>query len=550
MWFKKNKIGLALPAAHAALAPARAMTSFLRRHFRQKYQGRFKFARTVFLFDAVLVLIAASLIGLNIFILRHPTAPKAGLSLNLRANDLIAAQPLLLEAVVQSTDERAHDGVELAWHLPPWVEIVRADPPLAPGNRALLGQVAPSLEQRSKLWVNIRALPKTKIDFSFSLSDQTMLWPKVYSGTYQRTIETSALSAEPDIKARSIQLGGSLPIVVKNNSSAIAPAVIVRLIQKTGAPNSHFAQGHAVLIGAMPAGEKRVVFLEVDGQTSSTQANFVWQVEDASWPVNIHELDFNLVKPLNVSIQMPASVSPEDELIGVGYFSAEPCQLRVYHARQILTEGTVAGTYDLSAGQGRIFVPLKAGGTTTAASWSAVPVCGRPGGLTVGARSVGLLSNKLAFKAAARFFAETGDQLGVGPLPPQAGETTSYWIVWSVGPTETDLKNLILQTTLGAGVRATGKFAAPVAGNFSADGAQVIWSVPSLPATGQVPATFAFEIEYNPTPADRGGIGVLIRKSSARALEAESGMVFEATVAAQDTNLIFDTQATGRGRVE
>ena len=550
MWFKKTKTGLALPAAHAALAPTRAATSFLRRHFRQKYQGRFKFARAVFIFDAVLVVIAIALIGLNIFILRHPIAPKSGLSLNLRADNLVAAQPLLLEAVVRSADERAHAGVELAWHLPPWVEIVRADPPLTQGNRARLGQVTPSVEQHSRLWVNIRALPKTKIDFSFSLSDQTMLWPKVYSGAYQRVIEASALSAEPDIKARSIQLGGSLPIVVKNNSSAIAPAVILRLIQKTGAPNSHFAQGDAVLIGAMQAGEKRVVFLEVDGQTSSTQANFVWQVEDASWPVNIYEMDLNLVEPLNVSIQMPASALPETELINLDYFSAEPCQLRVYHARQILTEDVMAGMYDLSAGRGRIFVPLMAGSTTSAASWSAVPVCGRPDDLRVGARSVGLLSNKLAFKAAARFFAETGDQLGVGPLPPKVGEPTSYWIVWTVGPTEADLKNLILQTTLGAGVRATGKFAAPVAGDFSADGAQVIWSIPFLPATGQVPATFAFEIEYTPTLAERSRVGVLIQKSSARAMDAESETVFEATAAAQDTNLIFDSKATGRGRVE
>lgn len=550
MFFKKNKTGLALPVLNTALTAPRAMTSFFRRRFRQKYQGQFKFARTVFAFDAALVLIAAALVGLNILVLMHPAAPKPGLSLSLRADELTAAKPMMLEAVVQAVDERTHEGVELAWHLPPWVEIIRADPPLAAGNRALLGQVTPSLDQHSRLWVNIRALPKTKIDFSFSLHDQAMLWPRVYSGSYQRTIGISALSAESDIQARAVQLGGVLPIVVKNSSSLTAPAVILRLTKKTGAPNSRFAQGDEMLIGKMNPGEKRVVFLEVDGQTSSTQASFAWQVEDAALPVNAYELDVKIVEPLNVTVQLPASVSPEAELINVDYFSAELCQLRVYHPRQILTENAEAGVYNLSVGHGRIFVPLRADSTTTAASWSAVPVCERQGDLIVGERSVGLLSTELAFKAAARFFAETGDQLGVGPLPPRVGETTSYWIIWSVGPTEADLKNLTLQTTLGAGAKATGKFAAPVAGNFTADDTQVNWSIPFLPATGDVPATFAFEIEYTPASAERGRTGVLIQKSSARAMDAESEIMYEATAAAQDTKLIFDTKAAGQGIIE
>jgi hypothetical protein len=96
-----------------------------------------------------------------------------------------------------------------------------------------------------------------------------------------------------------------------------------------------------------------------------------------------------------------------------------------------------------------------------------------------------------------RYYAATGDQLGIGPLPPRVGETTRYWVRLS---SEAFRAHLVL----GKNVRFTGRKA----------------------------ANNIFEIELTPDASQKGSVPVLI--------ESAAGI---------DTNIPNDQIGKGNGKV-
>jgi hypothetical protein len=222
----------------------------------------------------------------------------------------------------------------------------------------------------------------------------------------------------------------------------------------------------------------------------------------------------------------------------------------VFHPLQETNADTHARAYDISSGSGVVNILMRSGARTSDTVWSVIPFVIRNGSTVFGRREVGVLSTPFHFETAARYYAQTGDQIGVGPLPPRHGETTSYWIVWSIGPTDADLKDILINATLPPNVRATGKSASEVAGDFSVSGSDVSWNIPSLPQTGDAPKTFAFEIEISPSVSDIGKYLKLIGKSYAKATEVRSGAFLEAETQPESTDLGKDNKAKGMGIIQ
>ncbi|MBU1032520.1 MAG: hypothetical protein ABII13_03410 [Patescibacteria group bacterium] len=551
MFKKRKRTGLALHTSNVALTTARTFTSYARRHFYKKYREQFRFARSVFIFDAVLLVIALGLLILNVVFFTRPFfVPEPGLSMVLNADGFISAQPMPIEVVIKAGDGRVHEDVELTWHLPPWMEIIRSEPPLDRWNSIDLGKVTPTVDKRSRLFVNIRALPKSRAVLSFSLKEKVGDKTQVFTGSDERVVLGSALIIETISEARAVQSGGSLPIVVHNKSSLEAPAVILRLVDKKGASGVSLSEGDSVHIGDMAPDERRVLFVDVNEEETQDNSELVLQLEDKSLPVYRLNLNFKITDSVSISLVEPLRSVPGSEFTNIDYVTKERSGVWVYHPLQITLDDEAARIYDLAPPQGRVHIPLKIDERTKVSTWSAIPYSVSQDGLTFGRRYTGILSTAFPFGAAARYYTAAGDQVGVGPLPPRAGEATSYWIIWSVGPTDADLKDLDFGTVLGSGVSATGKFASQIPGTFFTSDSNVSWTVPSLPATGDTAATFAFEIEYKPTASDRGKVHNLISESTVSAIEARSSSALKSNFSSLDTNLEFDLQAQGFGIVK
>ncbi|MBI4138650.1 hypothetical protein HY479_00675 [Candidatus Uhrbacteria bacterium] len=545
----KRKTGLPIQAAQVVLAPSRAVTSYLRKWFDHRYRRRGA-SGWLFAFDLALLAVAGLLVAANLFFVLRPFfSPLRGVELVLRAPPLTAARPVPIEAVIRATDGRTHPNVGLTWHLPSWVEIVSAEPPLTENNSVLLGEVSPAQDRRSRLRVLIRAPSDTDVPFAFKLQEGSPLSGNVFTGSESRPVVASALTATPAFSVDQVEPGGTIPIIVKNGSSLAAPAVILRLTGADGAARSRFDDGSDVHIGALGAEEERIAYLSVVPDPGVSRVELRWELQDESRTVQVFRIPLRISDSVGVHVVEPLRSTPGGAT-AISTVSDAPAGLWVAHPLQETGSASHARTYDLAAGTSRISIPIRPGARTTDSTWSVIPFIVRSGMTVVGKRTVGVLSTPFPFAAAGRYYAETGDQVGVGPLPPRVGETTSYWIVWSVGPTDADLRDLTIEAPLLNGVRATGKFASDVPGNFSSDDGRARWSVPSVSRSGDTPTTFAFEIEYAPTAAHRGKVVQLVGKSSATGIEARSGATLEAEAPSQDTNLQNDERANGRGTVE
>ncbi|MFA6547767.1 MAG: hypothetical protein WCT11_02335 [Candidatus Magasanikbacteria bacterium] len=115
-----------------------------------------------------------------------------------------------------------------------------------------------------------------------------------------------------------------------------------------------------------------------------------------------------------------------------------------------------------------------------------------------------ILATELSLKAESRYYTDEGDQLGRGPLPPQVGETTKYWIFIRANNTTNPVRDAMFSATLPNGVNFTGKQSVSIgpALTFDETNRTVSWNYRELPANSQT--GLYFEVAVTPTPEQMG----------------------------------------------
>ncbi|MBI2475251.1 hypothetical protein HYV69_02370 [Candidatus Uhrbacteria bacterium] len=114
------------------------------------------------------------------------------------------------------------------------------------------------------------------------------------------------------------------------------------------------------------------------------------------------------------------------------------------------------------------------------------------------------LTTPIIFDSFARYTTATGDQIGRGPIPPQSGKETTYWIFWHVSGTTNELSNVEITGILPANVRFTGR--QTVSQNkgveYDPNTREISWKsdsvMPTLSPTSKI-VGIAFELGVTPT---------------------------------------------------
>lgn len=549
---KHGKTGLAHHAATVAFTPARSLTSHVRRRYQERYKGRYRFFRFVFGFDIFLVGIAAALFLFDAVLLIHALLPSdPGIALTLQTPPLRASDTIPVVATLRVTDGRTHEDVSLRWKLPAWVDVVSADPAMEKGGLTYIGNMRPGQDRALRLLVRIKAFPGTKLPFSFSVRQFGAFGiPLVHDGSEERIVQSGVLSATPAVEAGSILSGGSFPLVLANVGSATATLVTLRLTVQDGAPDARFGSGDvSVFVRDLAPRERRILFVDV-GRLTSKKVRLGWEVQDGAQVVQTAQRELSVVQNIALSSLEPLRIRRDlnDAALSFSYRSTGigralvvvPGTTRAVGAEPFLLYGLEQGEHPFSLSTS---LPQGSG------EWHVFLIDDTVEGNAYGMHLRALLSAAFSFRAEARYYTDIGDQIGIGPLPPRVGEKTTYWIVWTVGPTESDMTQLVMKTVLPSTVRATGKFASAARGVFQTDGRSVTWSVLAFPATGGESVSFAFEVELTPTESDRGHPVPLLLDSSARALDAETGELREASAGSDTTDVPRDAKAAGKGVV-
>jgi hypothetical protein len=205
--------------------------------------------------------------------------------------------------------------------------------------------------------------------------------------------------------------------------------------------------------------------------------------------------------------------------------------------------------YDVPVGHTDITVPVAPISNNDAfTEWFAIPFVRLSDGNALGNTVHAPLTTAFELGLAARYYASTGDQLGVGPLPPQVGQPTRYWIQLSLKPTSSDLSDVRVLLSLGKNVRVTGRDALPDGGSFSEADGSLAWIAPFLPANSR-DITASFEVELIPDASQKGSVPMLINSAKATATDQHTNSPLESSTPGVDANLPLDEKGKNNGMV-
>ncbi|MDD4607467.1 MAG: hypothetical protein PHS07_04050 [Patescibacteria group bacterium] len=165
------------------------------------------------------------------------------------------------------------------------------------------------------------------------------------------------------------------------------------------------------------------------------------------------------------------------------------------------------------------------------------------------------LNSKLTLIAQARYFTPQGDQLGIGPLPPQVGLATRYWVFLHGLNTTNQVNDVTIQGFLSQQADWTQRTSVSQGQAFTYDPQikQFTWQIGDLkPHTGQVypEAQAAFEVEIIPQITDVGQTLSLIDNLTMSGVDNFTGKRLSLSLGKIDTQLENDELVTGLGQVQ
>jgi len=159
------------------------------------------------------------------------------------------------------------------------------------------------------------------------------------------------------------------------------------------------------------------------------------------------------------------------------------------------------------------------------------------------------INSDLQLDEQARYFNDDNIAVGSGPLPPKAGETTSYKIYWTITNNLHELSDLQVIAGLPAYVQWDNKNRASVGDiQYDSETGNVVWKIGRLPNT-IYRADAEFNISITPTADDINKIMVILPGTIAQAIDYETKDSINKTVSAKTTKLEDDEIVESDGRV-
>jgi len=164
------------------------------------------------------------------------------------------------------------------------------------------------------------------------------------------------------------------------------------------------------------------------------------------------------------------------------------------------------------------------------------------------------ISTLLTIKAAALYHTKDGEQLGVGPVPPQAGQTTRYWVFIQITNTTSEISNAAFEARLPENVSWTGRYSVTSgqAMTFLPATRQIVWEAGTIPPYANGGGTrvgASFEVAVTPAKEDAGSVPVLVENIKLNGLDSLTEMKLFTAAPNVTTEVPFGTDAAKAGKV-
>lgn len=160
------------------------------------------------------------------------------------------------------------------------------------------------------------------------------------------------------------------------------------------------------------------------------------------------------------------------------------------------------------------------------------------------------LNSDVSLDEAVRYFDEDNIAVGTGPLPPQAGQTTTFKVYWKITNSLHELAGLKVTTKLPDYVEWDGKDQADAGTlEYNQDTNEVNWMIGRLPlSAASVQAQFS--ISLKPRASDRNKLLVLVSGTSLEGNDNQTSYAVSQILKAQTTKLEKDDIADTTGIIQ
>ncbi|MBI5731812.1 MAG: hypothetical protein HY982_00430 [Candidatus Magasanikbacteria bacterium] len=596
----KNKSNFFIGTLNLAAAPVKALSQPLRRHYRRRYHGQYKHAKKLFALDIFLILLSASLLTASLyFFFNHPAKNFLTISLTNQKPPAVGATENFDFLLNNNSDKNLSD---LAVRLEFPKNFVLKEP--APNfdlqsSSLRLGFLkakdSVSFSFRGTAWGAVKEKQKISARATF-LSAANEQREEIF--LLELPLQESALAvsweAPPKIK---VGQNFSFSISYQNNSSEkIAQAVLVPALPADFsliASNQDLKDGRFFL-KEIPAGQKGTVKLTGFVKSLPRVAGFITlSLQSFLEHEKIQYLQASLLKTLEIlpnGLDLKFKVEdgrsffkPGEEValkITAANSSAETIKdLRLTLPLPLEITENKTGMVALSKKDNPALAEIAPGENREISLRFKIVAALAPGKNLNKNFSLELrpqasfyassapedilrsftapqefkISTFLKLHAEARYFTEEGDQLGRGPLPPETGKTTKYWISWFVTSFPNAVKDLTIRGRLAEGVSWTGKTNVVEGEAIKYDSLSrvVSWKNSRVEATegDSCPCLgIGFEVALTPTEAETGKIINLMENLAASATDIYTDEYVESAASNLTTDLVADSFAQGKNR--
>ncbi len=127
-------------------------------------------------------------------------------------------------------------------------------------------------------------------------------------------------------------------------------------------------------------------------------------------------------------------------------------------------------------------------------------------------------NSNASLTAQARYFDAQGNSVGLGPLPPKAGESTTYQVVWTLSNSLHELQDITLEAQLPESVQWAFD-AQSDAGTITHDDGTIRWTVNKMPTSVKT-LTATFKITLTPEAKNLNTVMTLLNQTTASMRDA------------------------------
>lgn len=580
--------GIFIGTLNIMTQPARDyLTEPLSDIYKNRYEGKYKRPKHVFLFDAMLVAIGAALAAISIYfgLIYKPFEPLSA-KLTIMPNAPVSGGEVIVTLTVSNNTQDTLTNVSATFKLPPQLKMKRSSLPyqrasntvnfdtLAPGADATERIVA---DLSGNVGQNLKAI--ANVTYTDERTDKTTSRGAAASAKIAGSSVKASLELSENAVAGQYFSGA---IRYSNRGSAAIPDVV---IIPNWPSNFSFASSEPALkngawrIGTLAAGsEGKISFrgmlnaggdVEFGVETGVSLGGEILSQAQESATVSVTDPQISATIDGAAAARLGDTVSLTVTYKNGGDHIFNGASIKAIAAEGLQITGSDSQALgDLKPGASGTFkIAAKIGGTLPDALAKAtdpqLAIRASLSGKLDGENGISIsspewkvkIATDLGLSSSARYWSETGDQLGRGPLPPTVGKATRYWIFWNVKNTSGAANDVRVTGTLPANASFTGKASVPFGDAPIYDPATRVltWNVGDVAAWPGVTSqaiNAAFEVSLTPTPDQIGTYPPLMTAQKITGTDAATGVGLSGTATDITARLSTDPLASGKGPVK